>query len=269
MVRNRNRLESVAGSHRTADLVVFPELALTGYVSGSAAQELALPLDSPPLALPSGAPAVALGLIERGRDELVYNAAVVVAGGEIVARHRKVYLPTYGIFDEGRSFGRGRRPLRPFQLGHWRAGLLVCEDLWHPALPYLLALMEIDLLVVPAAAPGRGVPTDPDLHPLYGSAARWDLIARSTALLHGIYVIVANRTGTQDGHDFAGGSIIVDPAGDVIARAPQGKEATLRATLDRTAVREARSDFSHLRDEDPAFTARELARILAEPDGGV
>ncbi|MEX0980370.1 MAG: nitrilase-related carbon-nitrogen hydrolase [Gemmatimonadota bacterium] len=262
---NQRRLEHAARRHAEADLVVFPELALTGYASGDEAQTLALPLDGPlPLALAPDSPAVAFGLIERGRDELVYNAGVVMDDRRILARHRKVYLPTYGIFDEGRTFGRGRGPLRPFELRGWRAGLLVCEDLWHPALPYLLALREVDVLVVLAAAPGRGPSPDPELHPLFGSAARWDLIARSTALLHGVWVVVANRTGNEAGHTFAGGSIVVNPSGDVVARAPQGEEATLEHVLEKSAVRCARSDFSHLRDEDAAYTHRELGRILAE-----
>lgn len=265
--KNRLRMEEAVASSPDADLVVFPELSLTGYAAREDAQSLALPLTPPPLSLPSGGPTAAFGFIERGSDQLIYNSALVLEGREILASHRKVYLPTYGIFDEGRTFARGRRPLRPFLLHGWSAGLLVCEDLWHPALPYLLALQRIDLLIVLAAAPGRGESTDPERFPLFGSGAGWELVICATALLHGVYVVVANRTGDEGGHTFAGGSLVADPLGSVVARAPQGEEASLMLALKKAVVREARSEFSHLRDEDPEVTYRQLGRILSSRDG--
>jgi predicted amidohydrolase len=248
-----------------ADLVVFPELALTGYALGHRARELGLPLGgSPPLSLPEGGPTAVLGLVERGEDHLTYNSAVVQRGRTVVAAHRKIYLPTYGTFDEGRIFAPGRRSVRPFPLAEgWRAGLLICEDFWHPALAYLLALQGVDVLLVLAAAPGRGVPGG-DEEQRFGSVESWDLLARSTALLHGVYVVLCNRVGVEDGVTFAGGSLVVGPRGEVLARAPQGESATLEMTLELDAVARARQPYAHLRDEDPAVTLHTLERIVRE-----
>lgn len=261
---NRRRMEASAASRPGMDLLVFPELSLTGYALEERAQDLAVPVLPPPIALSADSPPVAFGFVERGRNQLVYNAAALLDGESLVALHRKVYLPTYGIFDEGRTFAPGQSGARSFELREtgWRAGLLVCEDLWHPALPYLLALQEIDLLVVLSAAPGRGEPEDPVLHPYFGSAAPWELVARSTALLHGIFVVVANRVGTEGNLTFAGGSLVVDPRGEVVARAPQAEEAVVEVVLERNSIRDARAAFSHLRDENPGFVHRELERLL-------
>lgn len=261
-----NRLTIEQATRRAdADAVVFPELALTGYALGYRARELGAPLDGPPpVSLPVGGPVAVFGLVERGEDHLTYNAAAAARGGDILAVHRKIYLPTYGTFDEGRVFAPGRRSVRPFPLAPgWTAGLLVCEDFWHPALAYLLALQGADVLMVLAAAPGRGVRAA-GAGEAFASTERWELIARTTALLHGMYVVLCNRAGVEDGITFAGGSMVVDPSGEVVARAPEGEAARLEATLERDRVASARHPYSHLRDDDLAVTLHTLERIVRE-----
>ena len=98
-----------------------------------------------------------VGTIERDAAFVPYNAALHLRGGRVLHRHRKVYLPTYGLFDEGRYFGGGDAVRAYDAGGGWRVGLLVCEDLWHPALTWLLAAAGRHLIVVHAAAAGRGV----------------------------------------------------------------------------------------------------------------
>lgn len=264
MPANRSRLEGCAAASK-ADVLVFPELDLTGYTLGHRARELGVDLsDTGPLTLPEAGPTVVYGLVERGDDHLTYNAALAQRGPTVLASHRKIYLPTYGTFDEGRVFAAGRRSVRPFAIADgWRAGILICEDFWHPALAYLLALQAVDVLVVLAAAPGRGAPSA-DSDARFGSAASWELLARTTAMTHGIYVALCNRVGVEGGVIFAGGSMVVDPRGEVVARAPQGEPATLEATLERDAVARARQPYAHLRDEDPAVTLHTLERIVRE-----
>jgi len=261
---NRRRVEADVASS-DADLVVFPELDLTGYTLGHRAREMGVALDGPPpLTLPEGGPLVVLGLVERGEDHLTYNAALAARGSRIVATHRKVYLPTYGTFDEGRIFAPGRRSVRPFEAAPgWCGGMLVCEDFWHPALAYLLALQRMDVLLVLAAAPGRGVPPEAG-GATFASTARWELIARTTALLHGVYVVLCNRVGVEEGVTFAGGSLVVGPDGDVLARAREAEEDRLDVTLERDRVARARQPWAHLRDEDPAVTLHTLERIMGE-----
>lgn len=247
-----------------ADVVVFPELALTGYALGHRARELGVALDDrPPFPLPPG-PVAVYGLVERGEDHLTYNSAVAQRGDTLLAVHRKVYLPTYGTYDEGRIFAPGRRTVRPFPLAPgWKAGLLVCEDFWHPALAYLLALQEMDVLLVLAAGPGRDLTTGAGA-PSFRSMESWELIARTTAMLHGIWVVLCNRAGVEDGVTFAGGSLVVAPSGSVTARAPHAQPAHLEATLALDAVARARQPFSHLRDDDAAVTLHTLDRIVRE-----
>lgn len=257
----------VEGAHRDGcHLVVFPELALTGYGLGEGTRDHAVEVlegGASPLSLPEGSPAVVTGLVELAADRRVFNTAVVVREGRVLHRHRKIHLPTYGMFHEGRYFAPGREPPRHVDLfPGWRVGILVCEDFWHPALSYLLALRGIDLLLVLAAAPGREAPADGGVG--FGSTGRWDTLARATAIAHGIHVVLANRAGTEDGATFAGGSLVVDPGGAVVARAPEGEEGTLTVTLHREAVTAARTPYHHLRDEDPAFVLRALQAWMQE-----
>lgn len=241
-------------------LVVFPELTLTGYALGEGTRDHALEVQeggASPIPLPAGSPLVVAGLVERAPDRRIFNTAVALGDGRVLHRHRKIHLPTYGMFHEGRYFAPGREPPRHVDLlPGWRAGILVCEDFWHPALSYLLALRGIDLLLVLAAAPGREPPADGGVG--FGSSARWETLARATAIAHGIYVVLVNRAGTEDGATFGGGSLVVDPGGEVLARAPEGEEGALAVTLHRQAITAARTPYHHLRDEDPAFVLRAL-----------
>ena len=264
----RKRVEASRG----ADLLVFPELALTGYSLRNRVQAVATSLgDGPPLVLPVDSPPLALGLPERGRDELVYNTAVLQHQGRILARHRKVYLPTYGIFDEARYFAPGRQAPPAAELpSGWRVGLLVCEDFWHPGLLYLLAMRGVDAILVLSAAPGRGEPPgveeggEPGA--LFSSTESWKLLARTAAVQYGIYLILVNRAGVEEGLSFAGGSLAVAPGGEILQEAPQGKPATLELTLTRKTLRRSRTPFAHLRDDDPHLVARGLEDVLRDPE---
>jgi NAD+ synthase (glutamine-hydrolysing) len=248
-----------------ADLVVTPELSLTGYDLGDSVHWLArsaargtvvagfedLPPESETL----------VGMVERGVAGPFNSAVLLAAGGEVVYRHRKIYLPTYGMFDEGRWFGRGSA-LEPVELLRgWRIGVLICEDFWHPGLVYVLASRGIDVLVVQAAAPARGVWEGGDAGG-FGSADVWERIARTTAQLYSIYVVLANRTGVEGGVTFAGNSLIVGPDGTVLARAPHEGEAIVTATLSRHSLERARVPYDHARDDLPALVAAELRRDL-------
>jgi predicted amidohydrolase len=269
----RRRVEESSSS----DLLVFPELSLTGYNLRNNVQRVARRVsEESPVELPPGAPPVALGLPERGQDELVYNTALLVHEGRVLAKHRKIYLPTYGLFDESRYFAAGREapPVTTLPSG-WKAGLLICEDFWHPGLIYLLAAQGAEVALVLSAAPGRGdpgvvqedqppaVPASPaDSSPLFASTAIWTLLARSAALQYGLFVVLANRGGVEEGVTFAGESTVVGPDGEILSRAPQADPALLELSLSRDALRSARNPYAHLRDEDPDFLRRCLDTLL-------
>ena len=272
-VRNRVR-ESI-----DRDLLVFPELSLTGYHLRSGVQRMARRVsEESPIELPLGSPPVAVGFPERGGDELVYNTSVVVYENRILAKHRKVYLPTYGLFDESRYYAAGREapPVTTLPTG-WKVGLLICEDFWHPSLIYLLATQGAEVVLVQSAAPGRGEPppeTDEELiggrgsscgsPPLFASTANWMLLARTAALQYGLFLVLANRGGVEEGVTFAGGSTLVGPDGKILAQAPQAEPAVLELSLSREALRRARNPYAHLRDEDPDYLRRALDTLSRE-----
>lgn len=261
--------EAVASAD--ADVVLTPELSVTGYDLGDDAATLATPLvmDGPLPCLSaaehdplkSSTAHSVLGLVEKGAGGTPYNAAVVCQRGAIRFKHRKLYLPTYGMFDEARFFGRGAS-LDCFDVSsHWRLGILICEDFWHPGLAYVLASAGIHALLVLAAAPGRGVWEGGEDGGMFASASAWERIARVTAQLYGIYVALANRTGIEGGVTFAGGSLIVGPDGALLARAGELQETTLAAELSQAEIERARRPYAHARDDDPRLVGRELRRL--------
>jgi predicted amidohydrolase len=256
----------LAGRIAGADLVLTPELSLTGYVLRDRVHDVALPLNvgsSPPALLSplaGGQAQLIAGLVELGADGIPYNCAAVLGGGLVRHAHRKIHLPTYGMFEEGRWFGRGRT-VDLFDLpGGWRAAILVCEDLWHPGLVYLAAAAGADLLLVLSAAAGRGVLDAPPDAP-FASQTAWKEMTRVAARSHGVFVALANRCGVESGLTFAGGSRVVGPDGTVLAEASAFEEERLEVVLEPDALQRARTPFAHWRDEDPALLAHGLARL--------
>ena len=237
-----------------ADLVLTPELSLTGYDLRDGAANLAR--STFPTFEFSGS-TIAGGV--ESASGLIYNVAVMANADRSTVIHRKVYLPTYGMFDEGRYFGRGDRVV-PVEIEGWRFGVLICEDFWHPALAYLLAMQGIHALLVLAAAPGRGALTGGESDAFFASSDSWERIARTTAQLYGIYVAVCNRCGVEGGVTFAGESFVVAPDTRVIARAGV-EEARLDVVLELDEVQRARQPYAHLRDDDARLVAAELQRI--------
>jgi predicted amidohydrolase len=239
-----------------ADLALTPELSLTGYDLRDAAAEHAR------AALPSFGfvhPTL-VGGVETASGP-IYNVAALAGGHDTRVVHRKVYLPTYGMFDEGRYFGRGDR-VEPLQLNGWRIGVLICEDFWHPALAYLLAMQGIHALLVMAAAPGRGALHGGEAGAFFASSDSWERIARTTAQLYGIYVAVCNRCGVEGGVTFAGESLVAAPDAGVLARAGVAPQR-LDVVLEHDAILRARRPYAHLRDDDTRLIAAELQRIDA------
>jgi predicted amidohydrolase len=254
---------SAAAESANVDLLITPELSLTGYDLRDDVHAVARPLATGTTAqrafdAPVLGRAVLVGAVDQS-DAVPYNAAALVQDGTLAFIQRKVYLPTYGMFDEGRYFGRGRQ-VAPFVLDGWRFGVLICEDFWHPMLAYLHSLQRADVLVVMAAAPGRGVWSGGEEGAFFASSDAWERIARTYAQLYGVYVVVCNRTGVEGGVTFGGESLVVAPNATVIARAGIDEE-TLKVTLERSAIAAARTPYAHLRDEDALLAIQELQRI--------
>jgi predicted amidohydrolase len=246
-----------------ARVVVFPELSLTGYFLKDMVPEVAVKLDSPivkALADASDGLDVIVGAVIEERGAQFYNAALYFSNRRLHFVHRKVYLPTYGLFDEGRYLGRGDR-FRNFTPGFGDescdAGILICEDMWHPSAAGLLARQGVDLLFCISSSPGRGVRADEGL----GTASSYDAMTRTYAQLYTSYVIYCNRVGYEDGVAFWGGSRVVGPDGVVLCEAEGRSEQLLLAKLDLGAVRRARIANPLLRDERHDVNDAENRRI--------
>lgn len=247
---------------KQVDLLVFPELSLTGYNVQDLAQETALTPSCEhslfgKLVTASQQLDLVVGFIERDRREQVYIAGAYLADGQIAHIHRKVYLPTYALFDEGRYFAWGDA-IRAFDTRFGRAGLLICEDFWHAAPPYLVWLDGADILLLTSASPGRGLGHSHKLD----STRFVELVNQAYASLFGSFVIHVNRVGWEDGIAFWGGSTIYAPNGELVAQAPYFEETLLTAAIDLNAIRRARARLPLLRDERTALTVREIRRIV-------
>lgn len=246
----------------STDLLVFPELSLTGYVLQDLVPTVAHrpSPDSPvfqPLLKASQDIDLVIGFVDEDQRHRFYIASAYLSKGEILHVHHKVYLPTYGLFDEGRFFAWGDS-IRAFDTRFCRMGILICEDFWHASPPYLLWLDGADIFLFSSASPGRGLNAEPQLE-----SARWvDHINRAYASLFTTFVAHANRVGYEDGLNFWGSSTIFDPNGDLLAQGPYFEEALTYAEVDLNQLHRTRTRLPLLRDERTALVQRELRRIL-------
>jgi NAD+ synthase (glutamine-hydrolysing) len=255
-------LELAQEAHASgADLVLFPELSLTGY----GLQDLAPAVShkpSPddevfgPLLKASQQIDILVGFVDEDARHRFYISAAYLSRGEVVHVHHKVYLPTYGLFDEGRFFAWGDS-VRAFDTRFGRAGVLICEDFWHASPPYLLWLDGADLFLFASASPGRGLNQEPHLE-----SARWvEHINRAYASLFTSFVAHTNRVGFEDGLHFWGGATLFDPNGELVAHGPYDEEALTLAQIDLNQLHRTRARLPLLRDERTALVLREMNRI--------
>ncbi len=244
------------------DLLLFPELSLTGYFLKDMVPSVALtPRDSRLdfLKRASRGMAIVVGFVEESSDHRFFNAAAYFDDGKLRHVHRKLYLPTYGLFDEQRYFAQGDK-LRAFDTRFGRMALTICEDLWHPATAYLAALDGAQVILCVSASPGRGLRSGGT----FANAAAWEHLNRAYAQLFTCFLCFCNRVGYEDGACFWGGSEVIAPTGEALVRAPQLEEALLTVTIDRREVQRERIANPLLRDERLDLTIRELQRITRE-----
>jgi predicted amidohydrolase len=244
-----------------ADVVVFPELSLTGYLLRDQTPDVALRLDepTPPItALLDASREIDLvfGFVEEAAGHRFHNACAYLSGGQVVHVQRKLYLTNYGMFEEARDFAAGEQ-LRRFDSPHGPAGLLICEDLWHQTCAWLLAQEGAEVLFGVSNGPSRGA------RPGRGvtSVNVWTDLLRVTAQFLTTYIVYVNRVGGEDGLTFGGGSFVADPFGRVVASLPALDEAMTVVELRQEVLRRARTAYPLLRDENLELVHRELGRI--------
>jgi predicted amidohydrolase len=251
-----------------ADLVVFPELGLTGYLLQDLNADVAMRLDDPRVeqlvAATRGLSAI-VSFVEESDDHRLFISAVLMEDRAIRHVHRKVFLPNYGLFDERRFFAPGSL-LRatPSRIG-LMLGICVCEDFWHLATPQLLALDGAQILVNVSSSPGRDVAAINEGG--LGTASSWRTINRTYAQLTTSFVIFVNRVGVDESITFWGGSEVVAPDGSTVFQAPLHDEGLFLVDLDRAALRRERIALPLLRDERPEIVVRQLEQIVRERSG--
>jgi NAD+ synthetase len=264
----------VAGWEEPPNVVVFPETATSGYFLEGGVRDVAVTAGtlfddlSRQHDLSGAAPFdVVVGFYERHRDQW-FNAAMYASLGGPHAGirhvHRKVFLPTYGVFDE-RRFVQAGHDVRAFDTAWGRAAVLICEDAWHSLTGTLAALDGAQLLFIPSASPARGlVPakviagTGDDIVPT--SLEKWERLGRTVADEHGMFVVMSQLIGFEGGKGFPGGSLVAGPRGEVVARGPLFDEALMSARCDLEDVIRARTGSPLLED-----LRAELPHLLRMP----
>jgi predicted amidohydrolase len=243
-----HHLEWIENARREGvELLLFPELSLTGYRLLHLTPRLAIqPATSRVVAeLQRAAPemAIVVGCVEEDELGALYNSALLLAGGEVTHVHRKLYLPTYGIFQEGRFFSEGRR-LGLARLFGNPFGVLICEDFWHSDPAEKLARHGAKLIGIISASPGR---IGPD--PMPPSQEAWESLTRASALLNTSWILYCGRVGWEEGTFYTGGSHIVRPGGEILARGKYLEEQLLTAEIDLREVDRLRWRLPILADE--------------------
>jgi len=243
------------------DLLLFAELSLTGYHLRDLVPDVAMRSDAEPLrrlAEAAGEMSLVVGFVEESSSFQFHISAAYLEAGQARHIHRKVYLPTYGMFDEERYLDPGDK-VRAFDTRFGRCAILICEDLWHPSTAYLAAMDGALYLLGVGNSPGRGVHGE-----TLATAEIYRLVCRVYAQFFQVWCVFLNRVGFEEGVNFWGGSIVANPMGEICAQAPLLEEALLTAQLDDSEVRRARIFAPLLGSERLELTLRELDRIARE-----
>jgi NAD+ synthase (glutamine-hydrolysing) len=275
------------GREKGAQLIVFPELALTGYFVGQRYHEVALRLDSgeiKQLASATKGTAAVVGFIEESPAMNFYNSALVAVDGRIEFTYRKLNLPNYGVFEEQKFFSPGKQ-IPVFKLNDFTIAVFICNDLWHPSLPYLGVVQKADIFVTVFNSSQGSMGTE------FCNIESWGIINKFYSRIFGIYNICANRVGEEtfeerqsdsnvlpgpidakniiddrkcrvETYRFWGGSEIINPFGQNIANAELYETDEIFGKIERDLLRQKKILLPYLKNDDPYFTHRELQRIL-------
>lgn len=281
------------GRENGAKLIVFPELSLTGYFVGQRYHEVALRLDAKEikqLASATKGTAAVVGLIEESPSMNFYNSALVVVDGDILFAYRKLNLANYGVFEERKYFAPGKH-VPVFKLCGFSIAVFICNDLWHPSLPYLGVCQKADVFVSIFNSSQGSMGSE------FSNIESWGIINKFYSRTFGIYNICANRVGEEAWEQkksvlavetdqiapteasipsvqkqvfrFWGGSEIINPFGQQIVKAGLYEPDEISGEISRDLLRRKKILLPYLRNDDPYFTYRELGRILYEKGRGV
>ena len=240
------------------DVLMFPEMSLTGHGAGTEVLRLALRREDPQLARlaeATGGMTTIVGLMEEGIAAQFYNTAIALRNGEQTFLHRKINLATYGRLEDGKHFAAGRY-VDTFELGGpWRSSVMICADLWNPGLVNLVALHGCTVLFAPISSAVEAVGGE------FDNPAGWHLNVRFYGMTYGLPLVMANRVGREGDLQFWGGSCVVDAFGHIVMQANGDEETLVTAALDYDTVRRARYLLPTVRDSNLSLVLRESQRL--------
>lgn len=248
---------------KKVDLLIFPELSLTGYTLKDLTAEVAIQPHHNSLfrQLKTSSREVDLvvGFVEELERGQFFNSAAFLSRGKILHIHRKVFLPTYGMFEEARFFAEGKN-FHTFPTPLGKIGMMICRDFLHYGACYLLFAGGAEVIIVISAAPGRGIMGKQ----AYETSQMWELMGETISRFSSAFLIYCNRVGFEDGKHFAGGSFIYNPLGELIAQAPYVEKDLLIKDIKLDDIREARKKWPYKKEDKPEVILEALKRIIRD-----
>jgi predicted amidohydrolase len=248
---------------KKVDLLIFPELSLTGYTLKDLVEEVAVSPKNDPyfkkLKVLSREISFILGFVEEKEKGLFYNSAAFFSGGKILHIHRKVFLPTSGMFEEAKFYAQGKN-LKSFITPFSKMGIMICREFLHYGASYLLFAGGAEMIIVLSAAPGRGVEKGEG----FETSRMWELMGETISRFSTVFLVYCNRVGFEDGAVFAGGSFIYNPLGQCVARASYFNKDFLLQEIDLNEIRQVRKRWFYKRDDKPEIILEALKRIVRE-----
>ncbi len=248
---------------KKVDLLIFPELSLTGYTLKDLVEDVAIsPEDNSifdRLKAESRDVSSVLGFVEEKERGLFFNSAAFLSKGKILHIHRKVFLPTFGIFEEAKFFAQGKN-FHTFPTPYGNTGMMICRDFLNYGAGYLLFAGGSEIMIIISAAPGRGIAGGE----AYETSRMWESMGETISRFSTSFLIYCNRVGFEDGKHFAGGSFIFDPLGQLVSIASYLDEDFLVQEINLDLIREARKKWPYKRDDKPEVILEALKRIVRE-----
>jgi predicted amidohydrolase len=246
---------------KKVDLLIFPELSLTGYTLKDLVEDVAIsPEDNSifdRLIAESRDVSSVIGFVEEKERGLFFNSAAFLSKGKILHIHRKVFLPTFGIFEEAKFFAQGKN-FHTFPTPYGNTGMMICRDFLNYGAGYLLFAGGSEIMIIISAAPGRGIAGGE----AYETSRMWESMGETISRFSTSFLIYCNRVGFEDGKHFAGGSFIFDPLGQLISIASYLDEDFLVQEINLDLIREARKKWPYKRDDKPEVILEALKRIV-------
>lgn len=246
---------------KKVDLLIFPELSLTGYTLKDITPDVAMDVEKDStfkkLKKLSQEMSLVFGFVEDKDNGLIYNSSAFLSRGKTDHVHRKMFLPTYGMFEEAKFFAQGKN-FHSFSTPFGKMGMMICYDFLHYGASYLLFVGGAEVIIAISAAPGRGV-TDGQS---YATSHMWELMGEAISRFSTAFVIYCNRVGMEDGKLFAGGSFVYSPAGQLIVKGSYVDEELIVVDLDLDEIKSLRKKWPYKRDEKPEVILEALKRIV-------